>query len=85
MSPELRGDIAAHRVDGETLSPRIRNERCDQRGRDPAPPDFGWNQGVFRRAHRAARGPGEPADRQLARQLRAALAAITARKPAESN
>jgi len=71
---ELRGDIAADRIDRETLRACVRNQRFDQLAGHALSADFGRDQGVFGGADSAALHPGQPPDRGLARQVRMVLA-----------
>lgn len=74
MALELRGDIAADRIDLEALFPGVCNQGLDQPRGHALSADFGRDQGVFGGANSAALHPGQPPDRGLARQVRMVLA-----------
>lgn len=76
MPLELRSDIAAHRIDLETLLAGIGNQCLDQAARDAAAPNFAWHQSVFGNADSAAPHPGQPSEGSLSGQVGVVLTGL---------
>lgn len=76
MPFELCGNIAADRIDLESLFSGITDQCLDQPRGHPAATDFPWYQSMFCSTDIAMHDPGQPADCRLARHLRAVFAGL---------
>jgi len=74
MALELRGYIAADRIDRETLRAGIGDQRLDQLAGYTLSADLARDQRVFGGADRAVHDPGQPPDRGLAGHMGVVLA-----------
>ena len=74
MTLELRGDIAANRIDLEALFAGVGDEGIDQLRGDPPAADFRRYQGMLGHADAAFHHPGQSPNRALTFEMRVVLA-----------
>ncbi len=85
MAIEGHRDIAAARIDPETLRAGVLHQSLNQPRGDPAPADRGWDQRVIGHPNALAQHPGEAADVAAALHMGAVFAAIARIVPGDGD